>query len=169
MTVQLVLGGARSGKSAYAESQAKDWGLQRHYLATSRVYDQAHQNRIDLHRKTRETDWTLHEEPVELAQTLEQVADPSRVVLVDCLTLWLTNLLLDEMDIETQFRTLEDCLPTLPGTIILVANEVGLSVAPETRLGNEFRDWAGLLNQRVARRAEIVDFVAAGLPLRLKG
>lgn len=169
MAVQLVLGGARSGKSAYAEAQAKQWGLQRHYLATSRVYDQAHQNRIDLHRKQREADWTLHEEPIELAQTLARLADPSRLVLVDCLTLWLTNLLLDEMDIETQFRALEDCLTDVSGTVILVANEVGLSVAPETRLGNEFRDWAGLLNQRVAFRAEIVDFVAAGLPLRLKG
>ena len=92
-----------------------------------------------------------------------------RVVLVDCLTLWLTNLLLDQSDIEAAFEGLEQALPSLPGTVIFVANEVGLSVAPETKLGNQFRDWAGTLNQRVARHAAQVDFIAAGLPLRLKG
>ena len=168
MSIRLVLGGARSGKSAFAESAAQATGLTRHYIATSRIYDQAYAARIDLHRQSRGGDWILHEEPVALAEKLVEIARTDRVVLVDCLTLWLTNLLLDNMDIAAAFDGLEDCLPQLSGTIIFVANEVGLSVAPETKLGNDFRDWAGLLNQRVAGFADQVEFIAAGLPLTLK-
>ena len=168
-SLRLVLGGARSGKSAFAERVARETGLERHYLATSRIYDKAHAARIEQHRKTRAHDnWMVHQEPVELAETLKSVAQADRVVLVDCLTLWLTNLLLDNMDIEARFDALEEVLPTLPGSVVFVANEVGLSVAPETKLGNQFRDWAGTLNQRVARHAHAVDFIAAGLPLKLK-
>jgi len=167
--LRLVLGGARSGKSAFAECVARETGLKRHYLATSRIYDDAHAARIELHRQARADDnWIVHEEPVALAETLRSVVKSDRVVLVDCLTLWLTNLLLDNMDIEAHFKALEEVLPDLSGTVIFVANEVGLSVAPETKLGNQFRDWAGTLNQRVARQAHQVDFIAAGLPLKLK-
>lgn len=169
MGMRLVLGGARSGKSAFAERAAGETGLARHYLATSRIYDEAHAARIALHRQSREADWTLHEEPLDLSGCLERIAAADRVVLVDCLTLWLTNLLLENMDIEACFDALEQSLPRLRGPVIFVANEVGLSVAPETKLGNQFRDWAGLLNQHVAQQAERVDFIAAGLPLRLKG
>ena len=169
MGVRLVLGGARSGKSAFAEQAAAETGLERHYLATSRIYDDAHAARIELHRQSRQADWILHEEPLDLPGTLVRIAAPDRVVLVDCLTLWLTNLLLDHADIEAAFDALEETIPGLTGPVIFVANEVGLSVAPETKLGNQFRDWAGLLNQRVARLVDRVDFIAAGLPLRLKG
>ena len=169
MAVQLVLGGARSGKSAFAEQAAKDFGLTRHYLATSRIYDDKHAERIELHRQSREADWVLHEEPLALASTLTNLTAPDRVVLVDCLTLWLTNLVLEERDIEAAFKALEEAIPRLSGPVIFVANEVGLSVAPETKLGNVFRDWAGLLNQRVAKLSQSVTFIAAGLPLVLKG
>ena len=168
--IRLVLGGARSGKSAFAERVARETGLERHYLATSRIYDDAHAARIELHRQARAgDDWTVHEEPIALAQSLRDTAADHRVVLVDCLTLWLTNLLFDNMDIDAHFDGLEEVLPTLPGAVLFVANEVGLSVAPETKLGNQFRDWAGVLNQRVAHHAQHVDFIAAGLPLKLKG
>lgn len=168
--VRLVLGGARSGKSAFAERVARETGLDRHYLATSRIYDDAHAARIEQHRQARAADhWTVHEEPIALTPLLKDLAQADRVVLVDCLTLWLTNLLLDNSDIEAAFDALEQALQELPGAVIFVANEVGLSVAPETKLGNQFRDWAGTLNQRVARHAVQVDFIAAGLPLRLKG
>ena len=167
---RLVLGGARSGKSAFAERMARNTELERHYIATSRIYDDAHAARIELHRQARAADqWTVHEEPLALREVLIEQAAAERVVLVDCLTLWLTNLLLDQSDIEAAFEGLEQALPSLPGTVIFVANEVGLSVAPETKLGNQVRDWAGTLNQRVARHAAQVDFIAAGLPLRLKG
>ena len=167
---RLVLGGARSGKSAFAERVTRETGLERHYIATSRIYDAAHAARIEQHRQARAADqWTVHEEPLALTGALQQQTAAGRVVLVDCLTLWLTNLLLDQSNIEAAFDALEEALPSLPGTVIFVANEVGLSVAPETKLGNEFRDWAGTLNQRVARHATYVDFIAAGLPLRLKG
>ena len=169
-SIRLVLGGARSGKSAFAERMARETGLERHYLATSRIYDDAHAARIELHRQARAgDDWTVHEEPVALPEILRELAAENRVVLVDCLTLWLTNLLLDNMDIDAHFDRLEQALPTLPGAVLFVANEVGLSVAPETKLGNQFRDRAGVLNQRVAHHAQHVDFIAAGLPLRLKG
>lgn len=188
--LHLVLGGARSGKSAFAEAAAKAASLeraassraeteaddsgsirpgQRLYLATSRIYDSAHEDRIAKHRAARDPDWQLHEEPIALAETLARLDDPGTVILVDCLTLWLTNLLLDKEDIGNHIERLERTLPTLSAHVILVANEVGLSVAPETALGNAFRDEAGLLNQRMAACADRVDFIAAGLPLRLKG
>ena len=190
MGLHLVLGGARSGKSAFAEAAAKAASLeraassraeteaddsgsirpgQRLYLATSRIYDSAHEDRIAKHRAARDPDWQLHEEPIALAETLARLDDPGPVILVDCLTLWLTNLLLDKEDIGNHIERLERTLPALSAHVILVANEVGLSVAPETALGNAFRDEAALLNQRMAACADCVDFVAAGLPLRLKG
>ena len=185
MGLHLVLGGARSGKSAFAESAAREisqeyaaspppenGGFQPGqclYLATSRIYDSAHEDRIAKHRAARDPDWQLHEEPIALAQTLARLDQPGVVILVDCLTLWLTNLLLDKEDIGNHVEGLERTLPGLSAHVILVANEVGLSVAPETALGNAFRDEAGLLNQRMAACADRVDFIAAGLPLRLKG
>jgi len=185
MGLHLVLGGARSGKSAFAESAAREISQeytaspppenggfqpgQRLYLATSRIYDSAHEDRIAKHRAARDPDWQLHEEPIALAQTLARLDQPGVVILVDCLTLWLTNLLLDKEDIGNHVEQLERTLPGLSAHVILVANEVGLSVAPETALGNAFRDEAGLLNQRMAACADRVDFIAAGLPLRLKG
>lgn len=189
MRLHLVLGGARSGKSAFAESvalaasheradlpatdqdgeTARAQNGPRIYLATSRVYDDMHAERIARHRESRDSDWQLHEEPVALSESLTRLDRPDTVILVDCLTLWLTNLLLDKEDIGNHVERLERTLPSLSAHVILVANEVGLSVAPETALGNAFRDEAGLLNQRIAACADLVDFIAAGLPLRLKG
>jgi adenosylcobinamide kinase/adenosylcobinamide-phosphate guanylyltransferase len=160
-----VLGGARSGKSAYAERLIGDRGL---YLATAEAGDEEMAERIRLHRRRRGTGWQTVEEPLDLAGALERHACADRPVLVDCLTLWLSNLMAAERDVETETQRLIHRLGTLPCPLVLVSNEVGLGIVPATPLGRAFRDHAGRLNQRVAAAADRVIFVAAGLPLTLK-
>ncbi len=164
-----VLGGARSGKSRHAETLAEVSGLERHYVATGRAFDDEMRERITLHRESRGGLWTTHEEPVDLAGVLRRIDAPDRVVLVDCLTLWVTNLMLDECDVAAESAHLVSILPTLQARLILVSNEVGLGIVPENRMAREFRDHAGRLHQMVAAVATEVYFVAAGLPLKMKG
>ena len=180
MTLTLVLGGARSGKSALAEQRAAASGLDVVYVATAQSRDGEMARRIAHHRERRPAHWGLREEPLELAALLAREASPQRCLLVDCLTLWLSNLLADAHTLPAGagaedlplFRrervALLAVLPTLPGRILFVANEVGLGLVPETPLGRLFRDEAGRLNQAVAALCPRVVFVAAGLPLVLK-
>ncbi|QRM55793.1 bifunctional adenosylcobinamide kinase/adenosylcobinamide-phosphate guanylyltransferase [Sinorhizobium sp. BG8] len=165
----LVLGGARSGKSSFAEGLVRSSGLAMHYIATGRAWDDEMRTRIDQHRARRGPDWVSHEEPLELAETIATVAAPDRAVLVDCLTLWVTNLMLDNRDVSAAFAGLASQLQQAPGRIVFVSNEVGLGIVPENRMAREFRDHAGLLHQMVASMATEVYFVAAGLPLKMKG
>ncbi len=165
----LVLGGARSGKSSFSETLARQTGLERHYVATGRAYDDEMRARIARHRDDRGTDWITHEEPVDLVGTLAAVDAAGRVVLVDCLTLWLTNLMMLDADIPASSAGLLERLAASQATVILVSNEVGLGIVPENRMAREFRDHAGRLHQRIAAVADEVFFVAAGLPLRMKG
>jgi len=172
-TCTLILGGARSGKSRHAEAltlqAARAHAQVPVYLATFRPWgeDPEMDERLRLHRERRGDDWVTEEVPVELDAAL-RVHD-SVPVLVDCLTLWLTNLLLDEIDVETRVGLLIRALADRSAPAVLVANEVGLGLVPETPLGRRFRDEAGLLNQRVAAVSERVLFIAAGLPLVMKG
>lgn len=166
--VTLVLGGARSGKSHYAEQLIESSAESAVYLATSEAHDAEMAERIRRHQERRGEAWRTVEEPLDLAAALEREATPERPVLVDCLTLWLSNLLAAERDIEREFCDLSDCLGRLAGPVVLVSNEVGLGIVPMTPLGRAFRDHAGRLNQAVARAASRVEFIAAGLPLRLK-
>lgn len=165
--VTLVLGGARSGKSAYAEGliEAAGGGT---YLATATAGDSEMAERIRRHRQRRGSRWRTVEEPLELAAALVRHAAAERPLLVDCLTLWLSNLLAAGRDAEREIDALADRLGRLPGAVVLVANEVGLGLVPTTPLGRAFRDHAGQLNQRVAEIADRVVFIAAGLPLVLK-
>jgi adenosylcobinamide kinase/adenosylcobinamide-phosphate guanylyltransferase len=163
--ITLVLGGARSGKSAYAERLIGEHGL---YLATAEAGDEEMAERIRAHRERRSAGWKTVEEPLDLAGALERDADADGPVLVDCLTLWLSNLMAVGRDVETETRRLTDRLRTLPCPVVLVSNEVGLGLVPATPLGRAFRDHAGRLNQRMAAAADRVIFVAAGLPLTLK-
>ncbi|PJI44098.1 MAG: bifunctional adenosylcobinamide kinase/adenosylcobinamide-phosphate guanylyltransferase [Rhizobium sp.] len=165
----LVLGGARSGKSRFAEGLALDCAADRHYVATGRAFDDEMRDRIARHRSDRGDGWTTHEEPVDLVGQLKRIDDPSRVVLVDCLTLWVTNLMLDNQDVTVRSAELAAFLPQLKARVILVSNEVGLGIVPENRMAREFRDHAGRLHQQIAARAAEVYFVAAGLPLKMKG
>lgn len=165
--VTLVLGGARSGKSAFAEGLAIAGGAAT-YVATAEALDAEMAERVRHHRLRRGTGWRTVEEPLRLAETVAAEARPGRPVLVDCLTLWLTNLMLGGHDIAAAIDRLIAARATFAGPVLFVANEVGLGIVPETPLGRRFRDEAGRLNQRVAAVADRVVFVAAGLPLTLK-
>ncbi len=166
MTVTLVLGGARSGKSRLAESFARG---EKHYIATAQAYDDEMRERIAKHQSQRGEGWVTHEEALALPLKLAEVDGNGCFILVDCLTLWLSNLILDEHDWEGPAMTLTSILAGVQADVVLVSNEVGLSIVPDNALGRRFRDAQGLLNQRVAAVADNVVFVAAGLPLLLKG
>ncbi len=167
----LVLGGARSGKSAWAEARAAARGWPVTYLATAEARDEGMRQRIALHRQRRPEAWSCVEEPLALADRLRLLAREEGIVLVDCLTLWLTNLLChdDPGRLAHEREALLQVLPQLPGEIILVSTEVGLGVVPMGELSRRFVDEAGDLHQRLATLCDHVIFVAAGLPLAMKG
>ena len=164
----LVLGGARSGKSRYAESlitaRASPWI----YLATAQAGDDEMAQRIATHRARRNAGWQTIEAPHDLAGALDAAAAQAPL-LVDCVTLWLTNRMLAEADIDAETVRLEDALARRTGAVVLVSNEVGYGIVPENALARRFRDAQGWLNQRLAARADRVVLVVAGLPLVVKG
>ena len=167
----LILGGARSGKSRLAEDLAQRSGLQVICIATGQALDDEMQARIAHHRATRPAHWKVIEEPLELARVLRDNASAQRCLLVDCLTLWLTNLLLleDPLRLAAEREALLQVLPELPGRIVLVGNETGLGVVPLGELTRRYVDEAGWLHQAVAACSERVVFTVAGLPMLLKG
>ncbi len=167
---ELILGGARSGKSAYAQQLASDSGLEVIYIATATGGDAEMQDRIQRHRADRPSHWRVIEEPVQLAETLKQHASGERCLLVDCLTLWLSNLLGqgDENLIQTEINRLLEIVPALPGRILFVSNETGLGIVPMGELTRRFCDESGLLHQRLAGLCESATFMVAGLPQKLK-
>lgn len=181
MTCELILGGARSGKSRLAQSRAEADGRAVTVIATAEALDEEMAQRIARHRAERPGHWRTVEAPRGLASALRAEAAAGRCLVVDCLTLWLANLLGEAEAVQelhdaahlpalaTEREALLAALPTLPGRILLVANEVGLGLVPETPLGRLFRDEAGRLNQQLAALCQRVTFVAAGLPLELKG
>ena len=166
----LVLGGARSGKSRHAEMLARRHSGSLHYIATAESRDDAEMAaRIARHKADRGSGWVTHEAPFALVECLEALErENAPVVVLDCLTLWLSNLLLAERDIETEGARLADFVARCPYRLIMVSNEVGLSIVPDNALARRFRDAAGILNQRIAAVSTEVVFMAAGLPLHLK-
>ncbi|WP_428351185.1 bifunctional adenosylcobinamide kinase/adenosylcobinamide-phosphate guanylyltransferase [Lichenifustis flavocetrariae] len=164
----LVLGGARSGKSAHAQALAEGSGLSPVYLATADIWDAEMESRVALHRAARDGRWRTVEEPLALSAALGREAVPGSLVVVDCLTLWLTNLMLGGHDIEKAVQGLAACLGNLPAPVILVSNEVGGGIVPDNRLGREFRDAQGRLNQSIAQVCDTVVLVTAGQPLMIK-
>ncbi|MCB4793038.1 bifunctional adenosylcobinamide kinase/adenosylcobinamide-phosphate guanylyltransferase [Pseudomonas sp. NP21570] len=168
--LELILGGARSGKSRFAERLAGDSGLAVTYIATSQPLDGEMTERIAHHRERRPAHWTLVEEPLQLVRVLREQAAANRCLLVDCLTLWLTNLLMldDAARLAEERDALLECLDGLPGRILLVSNETGLGVVPLGELTRRYVDEAGWLHQAVAERAQRVTFMVAGLPMTLK-
>ena len=172
----LVIGGARSGKSRFAETLARRSGPDRVYIATATPFDDEMRERIAIHRADRARDgWRTVEEPLELAQALRHEAAPGRIVLVDCLTLWLTNVMLGEAteparrDAAVACSHLAAMVPDLAGPVVFVSNEVGWGIVPDNKLARDFRDAQGRLNQAMAEACDRVVLVAAGLPLTLKG
>ena len=163
----LVLGGARSGKSRHAESLIAALSPPWIYIATAQPGDDEMAARIRSHRERRGADWRTVEAPRDLASALAACGEAP--VLVDCLTLWLSNLMLADANIEEETARLEMALDAANGPVVLVANEVGSGIVPSYPLGRRFRDLQGVLNQRIAARAERVILMVAGLPLALKG
>ena len=164
----LVLGGARSGKSAYAQSLAEAAAPERVYLAAAEAGDAEMAARIARHKAERGAGWTTCEEPLAVAEALGAQARPGCVVLVDCLTLWLSNLMLAGRDVAAEVADLIRTIGALEGPAVLVSNEVGLGLVPETALGREFRDWHGRANRQVAEACDAVVLIAAGLPALMK-
>ncbi len=164
-----VLGGARSGKSRFAEERTRAFAARQSvYIATAECRDAEMESRIALHRARRGDDWRTIEAPHRLAETFSVESHDDRAILVDCLTLWLTNRLLADADLKAEGDGLASALATAAGPVVLVSNEVGLSIVPDNALARRFRDEAGRLNQRIAAIADEAWFIAAGLPLRLK-
>lgn len=161
----LVLGGARSGKSRQAETLLMRAPAPWTYVATAEALDEEMRERIAHHRGRRDERWQTRDVPIDLAAVLPGLSGP---VLIDCLTLWLSNVMLADRDVDAESDQLLDALARSAGPIVAVSNEVGLGLVPETPLGRAFRDAQGRLNQKVAAAADRVLFMAAGLPLSLK-
>ena len=164
----LVIGGARSGKSHYAEELLGAAGESCVYIATAEIHDDEMAARIAQHRVRRGDHWRTVEQPLDLVAALQENCAESNAVLVDCLTLWLANLMAASRDIAAEIRLLTDALPGLPGRVVLVTNEVGQGIVPENFLAREFRDHAGRLNQAAAAAADEVVLMTAGIPQRIK-
>jgi adenosylcobinamide kinase/adenosylcobinamide-phosphate guanylyltransferase len=162
----LVLGGARSGKSRYAENLLQSAAPPWHYLATAEAGDEEMRQRIAQHRARRGAPWQTLEVPLDLTDAVGGMR--TGALMIDCLTLWLSNILLSQRDIDAECDRLIAALEMAPGPIVAVSNEVGLGIVPDTPLGRQFRDAQGRLNQRVAAIADHVVLMAAGLPLSLK-
>jgi len=163
-----VLGGARSGKSRYAQARAEALPGRHVFVATAEAWDDEMRDRIARHRADRDARWETVEAPRDLAEALDAQSGTGAVVLIDCLTLWLSNLLLADVDLDAAAAGLCDALARFEGRLILVANEVGFGIVPDNALARRFRDAAGRLNQAVAARADEVMLVVAGLTLQLK-
>ena len=161
----LVLGGARSGKSRFAESMVDGGGT---YIATAEARDAEMQARIEEHRRRRGPSWRTVEAPLDLVKALRRADEEGKPVLLDCLTIWLSNVMEDGRDVDRETARLTDCLGALDGPVVVVSNEVGQGIVPANALARRFRDHAGALNQAVAGIADQVFFITAGIPARLK-
>jgi adenosylcobinamide kinase/adenosylcobinamide-phosphate guanylyltransferase len=164
----LVFGGARSGKSTFAENLAVRSSLEKVYVATSAALDDEMADRIARHKDQRGSLWITIEEQLDLVGVLSRETASHRVILVDCLTLWLSNLMFSEKDIPAETARLIEAIKALAGPCVFVSNEVGMGIVPENRLSRSFRDAQGRLNQDIASVCHQVVFVAAGQPLLLK-
>ncbi|MBW5434674.1 bifunctional adenosylcobinamide kinase/adenosylcobinamide-phosphate guanylyltransferase [Bradyrhizobium canariense] len=167
MAIILITGGARSGKSKRAEMRTRAFPGQPVYVATAEALDAEMEARIAGHRARRGTDWIEREVPLDLVPALV-ASDGGGARLVDCLTLWLSNLMHTERDWEREIKELAGALPRLKSPVVLVTNEVGLGIVPDNALARSFRDAAGFMNQAIAAVADEAEFVVAGLPMKLK-
>ena len=164
----LVLGGARSGKSRHAEGLVTAAAPPWIYVATAQAFDEEMTARIAEHRSRRADGWRTIEAPLDLAAAIAANGHSDQIMLIDCLTLWLSNVMLEGRDVDMACDTLVDALAALPGPIVAVSNEVGLGIVPDNALARRFRDAQGRLNQMVAARADRVVLMTAGLPLALR-
>ena len=169
LTTTLILGGARSGKSRYAQQLAENARATRTFIATAEPLDDEMADRIAQHVADRGKSWTTIECPIELCRSIESACNEQDAVVVDCLTLWLSNLMHAGRDVAQETEQLVQILSAVTTPLIIISNEVGMGIVPQSPLGRRFRDEQGRLNQRIAQACARVEFVASGLPLRLKG
>ncbi len=170
MSTHLILGGARSGKSRFAQAIAEAHAGDIQLIVTAEILDEEMRERVARHQAERPAHWHVTEAPVDLPEAIARLAQPGACVLVDCLTLWLSNILCTQPDtLERRVQQLCAAIQAAQGQLLLVSNEVGWSIVPENKLARLFRDEQGRLNQRIAALCDEVTLVAAGLPLRLKG
>lgn len=166
-----ILGGARSGKSAYAQARAKELSKKVAFIATAEIGDAEMRKRIARHINSRPKHWTTIEEPLNLIGALKKCRGKAEVILIDCLTLFLSNLLIKGLTPSVMRKTVKDLTKYIAGltqTLLLISNEVGLGIVPENKMTREFRDIAGTANQIMAKYADEVVFIQAGIPLKLK-
>lgn len=167
-SLTLVIGGAASGKSRFAETLCDQTGRAKIYVATAQIYDDEMAAKVSKHLAQRGDGWTTIEAPIAVGEVLSQ-ANAGDVVLVDCATLWLTNLILGEQDVEAATRSLLQAIEVCPASVVIVSNEVGQGIVPDNALSRKFRNAQGQLNQTLAAQAGLVVAVMAGLPLALRG
>jgi adenosylcobinamide kinase/adenosylcobinamide-phosphate guanylyltransferase len=168
--VYFITGGARSGKSAFAEKLATELKGKRAYIATAQALDEEMAAKIAKHQKDRGAQWDTYEEPLAVAELLSKLSSKYDVVLLDCLTLWLSNIMAraDGDGVQSRFEELVSAVRNFKGSCIVVSNEVGLGIVPDNPLARKFRDSAGVLNQKMANAADEVYFTASGIPMKIK-
>ncbi|HMK60629.1 MAG TPA: bifunctional adenosylcobinamide kinase/adenosylcobinamide-phosphate guanylyltransferase [Dissulfurispiraceae bacterium] len=166
--ITFILGGARSGKSGFALKCASELNGSKAFIATAQAFDDEMRDRIEQHKKERPVEWKTFESPLLIPKLISDVGTRYGVVLVDCLTLWLSNLLMNEVDIEAVIESLLLSAAHCPAALFIVSNEVGMGIVPENALARRFRDLAGTLNRRTAEIADEVYLVVAGIPVKIK-
>ncbi len=169
--VYFITGGARSGKSSFAEKLAGGFAGKRAYVATAQALDPEMTARIEQHRQNRGDSWDTYEEPLAIAELVKKLGSSYQVILLDCLTLWLSNVIArvdDDDEVVSRFDALASALTDFKGSCIVVSNEVGLGIVPDNPLARRFRDLAGIINQRMALTADEAYFLAAGIPVKIK-
>ncbi|MBI5198482.1 MAG: bifunctional adenosylcobinamide kinase/adenosylcobinamide-phosphate guanylyltransferase [Nitrospirae bacterium] len=169
-----IIGGARSGKSDFALEEASGISGKKAYIATAEALDEEMRERIEEHKKKRGEDWDTYEEPLKISEVIKKIGGKYEVIILDCLTLWLSNLMQDncnsDREIENLIDTLEGSKLQAPNTeLFIVSNEVGMGIVPENEIARRFRDMAGILNQKVAEISDEVYLIAAGIPVKIKG
>jgi adenosylcobinamide kinase/adenosylcobinamide-phosphate guanylyltransferase len=169
MMITLVIGGARSGKSGFALTRASGIPGRKAYVATAQAFDEEMKERIEKHRQERSADWRTFEEPLALAGLLNEIGTEYNAIIVDCLTLWLSNQMMNSKDAMEEFEKLLPSIQSCNGQLFVVSNEVGMGIVPENAMARRFRDLAGTINRRMAEAAGSVYLVTAGIPLRIKG
>jgi adenosylcobinamide kinase / adenosylcobinamide-phosphate guanylyltransferase len=163
-----ITGGARSGKSSFAMAEASKINGKKAYIATAEALDEEMRQRIENHKRQRGNDWVTYEEPLKIAEVIKEIEGKYSVILIDCLTLWLSNLFMNNKKIEREIESFCYSLSTVHCPLFIVSNEVGMGIVPDNELSRKFRDMAGLLNQKIASTSDEVYMVVAGIPVKIK-
>jgi adenosylcobinamide kinase/adenosylcobinamide-phosphate guanylyltransferase len=166
--ITFILGGSRSGKSGFALKQASKLPGSKAFIATAQAFDDEMRDRIERHKKERPADWHTFEEPIALPGMITDMGKDYSVILIDCLTLWLSNLMMNEADVESSIESLLLAAAPCPAALFIVSNEVGMGIVPDNALSRRFRDLAGTLNRCIAEIADEVFMVVAGIPVKIK-